>query len=64
MSFHSRYPQWSLALLGPLILSIFSTLAQSSAAVNVALKTSFDAAPYLIELLYVHMYTQPSIRTH
>ncbi|RVX75233.1 hypothetical protein B0A52_00585 [Exophiala mesophila] len=51
MSFHSRYPQWSLALLGPLILSIFSTLAQSSAAVNVALKTSFDAAPYLIELL-------------
>lgn len=51
MPFHCRTPQWRLALLGPLILGIFSTLAQSSAAVNVALKTSFDAAPYLIELL-------------
>lgn len=51
MPSHCRTPQWRLALLGPLILGIFSTLAQSSAAVNVALKTSFDAAPYLVELL-------------
>lgn len=44
---------WRLAVAGFLSLSLLEPFVRSSPSVNVALETSFSAAPYLVELLYV-----------
>jgi len=46
---------WRLAAGGLLSLVLLSSPAHASASINVALETSFSAAPYLVELLYVKL---------
>ncbi|KAI1625469.1 UDP-glucose:glycoprotein glucosyltransferase-domain-containing protein [Exophiala viscosa] len=42
---------WRFAAAGLLPLVLLNSFARSSASINVALETSFSAAPYLVELL-------------
>jgi UDP-glucose:glycoprotein glucosyltransferase len=48
---------WGLA--GALLVTTYlhALRAAASPSINVALKTSFDSAPYLLELLYVKFFT-------
>lgn len=46
---------WSLALFS---LVVLAPNVSAGPAINVALQASFNAAPYLVELLYVQILTQ------